>query len=155
MTSLFIGRFQPLHIGHLDALKNISKKSDLIKIGIGSSNKEDGEKNPYSFDLRVKMIKKIQNLIDSKIEVFAISDINDDEKWVSHVDLIVGNYDLVFSGNDFVLNLFNKEQIKTNKIKFNIDICATKIREMIKTNKNFKKYLPKEIWDCFPELSLT
>jgi nicotinamide-nucleotide adenylyltransferase len=147
MTALFIGRFQPFHLGHLDALKQISKDNDFIKIGIGSSDKYNQKDNPYDFDFRSKLINEIKNLINSKIEIFSIPDIDDDYKWVSYVGSIVGDYDIVFSGNDHVLDLFARENIEIKKIKFNIDISASKIRDMILNKEDFKKYLPKEIWN--------
>jgi len=56
MIALFIGRFQPFHSGHLDAIKQISEEE--IIIGIGSSQYSKTEENPYSFEERKKMIKK-------------------------------------------------------------------------------------------------
>ena len=52
MTALFIGRFQPFHSGHVDAIKQISEKE--IIIGIGSSQYSGTDDNPYSFEERKK-----------------------------------------------------------------------------------------------------
>ena len=37
-TALFIGRFQPFHLGHLKDIQGISREVDKVIIGIGSSN---------------------------------------------------------------------------------------------------------------------
>ena len=42
-TALFIGRFQPLHKGHIAVIKNLMKKYDKVLVGIGSAEN-------YQFD---------------------------------------------------------------------------------------------------------
>jgi len=145
MIALFIGRFQPFHNGHLDALRQIAKDNNFIKIGIGSSQEDSTDKNPYSFDLRKNMIDSA--LVDKGFDykIFAIPDINNDEKWVSHVRSIVGNFDIVYSGNDYVLGLFKEDKVKTKKQNFNLDISATMIRNKIKNKEDISKYIPLSI----------
>ena len=52
--ALLIGRFQPLHHGHIYILKNILKKYHNIKIGIGSSQASNTISNPFSGEERRK-----------------------------------------------------------------------------------------------------
>jgi len=146
MTALFIGRFQPFHIGHLDALLQIQDKCDFIKIGIGSSKKNGTEKNPFDYKTRKKMIESLIPQLKSQIETFEIPDIDNDEEWVKYVQQIVGDFDIVYSGNDHVIKLFSKENIFTKKQIFNVNINATKIREMIKNGNDYSKYLTNDIY---------
>ena len=39
MNGLLIGRFQPFHLGHLEALQFALSKVDKLWVGLGSSNK--------------------------------------------------------------------------------------------------------------------
>ena len=39
MDGLLIGRFQPFHLGHLEALQFALSKVDKLWVGLGSSNK--------------------------------------------------------------------------------------------------------------------
>ena len=41
MKALFIGRFQPFHLGHLLLLQRLSTQYEEIIIGIGSSQYHD------------------------------------------------------------------------------------------------------------------
>jgi len=50
-TLLFIGRFQPFHLGHLLLIKKYLKRGYFIKIGIGSSEKAHQIHNPFSIQL--------------------------------------------------------------------------------------------------------
>lgn len=57
MKCLYIGRFQPFHIGHLDVINQIFDYGykDIV-IGVGSINKTD-EQNPFSFPQRQNLIR--------------------------------------------------------------------------------------------------
>ena len=50
MNGLLIGRFQPFHFGHLEAIRFGLSKVDKLFIGIGSSNKSHQERNPFTAD---------------------------------------------------------------------------------------------------------
>jgi len=54
MNGLLIGRFQPFHLGHLEALKFASSKVDNLWLGLGSSNKSIEKSNPFSAEERKK-----------------------------------------------------------------------------------------------------
>ena len=60
MKALFIGRFQPFHLGHLLLLQRLSKQYDEFIIGIGSSQYQNTYDNPFSEEERRQMI--IQSL---------------------------------------------------------------------------------------------
>lgn len=145
MIALFIGRFQPFHLGHLDALKQISENE--IIIGIGSSQYSNTEENPYSFVERKEMIEMILKDIPNKnIKIIAIPDIQDPPNWVEHVKNLVPNFDVVYTGNDFVAKLFQEKNYSVKPIFINKKISGTEIRQMIKEkNSTWKNLVPQEI----------
>jgi len=55
-TSLFIGRWQPLHKGHCGIMRKVLEEGGKICIGIRNSKIDD--KNPYNVEQRVAMICK-------------------------------------------------------------------------------------------------
>src|SRR3989339_862193 len=118
MIALFIGRFQPFHSGHLDAIKQISEEE--IIVGIGSSQYSKTEENPYSFEERKKMIKKSLAGLNINYRIIAIPDIHDAKNWVAHVKKIVGKFDVVYTGNNFVKQLFEEKKYKVKPIKIKI-----------------------------------
>lgn len=69
--SLFIGRWQPLHEGHLALFDSV--RSEGRNIAIGVRDTECDSNNPYSIGKRVEMIKSA--VPDAK--VFIIPDINE------------------------------------------------------------------------------
>ena len=56
MDGLLIGRFQPFHLGHLDAVLFGLSRTENLFVGIGSSNKSNERKNPFSAEERTEMI---------------------------------------------------------------------------------------------------
>ena len=64
MNGLLIGRFQPFHLGHLDAVNFALSQVENLWISIGSSNKSHEQRNPFTADERKEMIT---NSIDSDI----------------------------------------------------------------------------------------
>lgn len=145
MIALFIGRFQPFHLGHLDALKQISENE--IIIGIGSSQYNNTEENPYSFTERKEMIEMIlKDIPDKNIKIIAIPDIQDPPNWVEHVKNLIPNFDVVYTGNDFVAELFQDKNYSVKPIFINKKISGTEIRQMIKEkNITWENLVPQEI----------
>lgn len=54
--SLFIGRWQPLHPGHIKLMRTVLKEGKNVCIGIRDSKVNDN--NPYTAKDRIKMIEK-------------------------------------------------------------------------------------------------
>ncbi len=150
-TALFIGRFQPLHHGHIYVLNKIFKSYKKIKIGIGSSQLSKTKTDPFTSEERVSFINsalKVRNIIPDRFEIFAIPDIFNANKWVDHVISIVGDFDTIYSNSDWVRQLFqNKgfivgEKLEIFKKKYN----ATNVRKLIsKENRNWTVLVPKEV----------
>ena len=57
MTDLIIGRFQPLHDGHIALIESSLNKGNKVVIGI--RNTKTDEDNPYSVDERISMIESV------------------------------------------------------------------------------------------------
>ncbi len=94
MNGLLIGRFQPFHLGHLDALKFALSKVEKLWIGIGSSNKPNQKQNPFSADERKQMIlSSIDESISDRIQIFYIPDIENHENELIVTQDTKSNYD--------------------------------------------------------------
>ncbi len=143
--ALFIGRFQPFHTGHLSVLRALEQAGYAeVIIGIGSAQYDHLPDNPFSFAERQEMIATVLRASGFSIPYYivAIPDIHDDARWVHHVNQLVqqaaGNYDVVFTGNDWVKNLYDKNLLETPRDNVSVQpvekvviIEATSIRAMI------------------------
>ena len=131
--ALFIGRFQPFHLGHLSALTQIAEGH--IIIGVGSSQYSDMEKNPFSFEERQNMITTVLPRNKKIYDILAIPDIHDPDNWVAHVETLVGKVDVIYTGNDTTKILFEQAGYDVKTSEYNIDISGTRLRHFLK-NKN-------------------
>jgi nicotinamide-nucleotide adenylyltransferase len=146
MNGLLIGRFQPFHKGHLEAVYFGLSKVENLWIGIGSSNKNHEKRNPFTADERKEMIL---SSLDSKrlerVKIFFIPDTGDHERWTYHVDSIVPPYDVVFSNDQFTITLYKKRGksiIEVPLLKRDT-ISGTNIREMITSGKDWSILVPE------------
>lgn len=76
-TSLFIGRWQPLHEGHIKLIRTVLNEGNKVCIGI--RNTPVNEKNPYSVDERYKMIEKEfeKEIEQDKVYITVLPDIKE------------------------------------------------------------------------------
>jgi len=149
---LFIGRFQPFHLGHLQDIKDALEEIDELIIGIGSSNEEYTKENPFTVKERVEMINIV--LAVNKIKkyvVFTIPDVHDDAKWVKHIKMVVPKFDIVYTGNEWTERCF-KEASEVKQVKILKGISSTIIRNKILKNKNWRKLVPKEVIDYLSKI---
>ncbi|MFX1574053.1 MAG: nicotinamide-nucleotide adenylyltransferase [Promethearchaeota archaeon] len=155
--ALFIGRFQPLHHGHIYVIRQILKKYELIKIGIGSSQISHTINDPFTKEERKDFIKAAfekRNIASNRYEIYYIPDIFNANKWVDHVISIISEFDSVVSNSDWVRELFIKKGIKVEKKisiflkKFN----GNNIRNLIlQNNKKWKNLVPNEVIELIQE----
>ena len=146
MNGLLIGRFQPFHLGHLDAVLFAMARVDNLSICIGSSNKHNEKKNPFSAAERREMIlSSVEPSMIDRIAIFNIPDVSNHEKWTSEIDQIVPKYDVVFSNDEFTKTLFEKHQINVIQVilKDREKFSGTNIRQLIKDGKNWQDLVPQ------------
>lgn len=146
MIGLLIGRFQPFHLGHLDAVKFALSSVDELLIGIGSSNKFNEKRNPFTADERKEMIESsLDESTFKKIKICYIPDVNNHERWTHHVDEIVPKYDVVFSNDEFTHTLFGKRGIKVISVplKQREILSGTDIRVKIRNDQEWAKLVPE------------
>ena len=157
--ALFIGRFQPLHHGHIYVIKEILKSNKKIKIGIGSSQLSHTVNDPFTTDERKRFLNTAlekRGISSKSYEIYDIPDIFNAKKWVDHVISIVEETDSVYSNSDWVRELFFNKGIKVEK-KINIfkkKFNANNIRNLIiKNDKKWRSLVPKEVVELIEEFN--
>lgn len=110
MRALFIGRFQPFHLGHLSILQRLSQRYEMIIIGIGSSQYHDTTENPFSEAERRQMISQSLDAVGiRRYRIVSIPDIHNPPRWVDHVCSIVSDFDVVIANNPLTKKLFSEK----------------------------------------------
>ena len=145
---LYIGRFQPYHYGHENILKEISYDVEEIIIGIGSSQESHTIKNPFTCGERIEMIKHATNNIKNVKYIIPYQDISYNSIWSSYIKSTSPKFDIVYSNNPIVTQLFQEDGLIIKKTKmYNRKVFSgTYIRKlMFEKNDEWKKYVPKSI----------
>jgi nicotinamide-nucleotide adenylyltransferase len=149
---LFVGRFQPFHLGHLSDIKNALKEVDELVIGIGSSDEGHTKENPFTVEERTEMIDLVlpANGI-SAYTVLPVPDFGNDKKWAEHIETLVPIFDIVYTGNKWTERCF-KGKHKVKKVNMLKGINATIIRNRILKNKDWQSLVPKEVADYISKI---
>lgn len=87
MVGIFIGRFQPVHAGHVTALAQAASRCATLLILVGSANSCRSIKNPWTFQERKDMIfKKLNAKGVSNIKILPLNDYPyNDPQWMTDV----------------------------------------------------------------------
>jgi len=149
--ALFIGRFQPLHHGHIYVLMNILKSYKKVKIGIGSSQLSNTFNDPFTNIERREFIitaLKKRRVSTKRYDIYDIPDIFNAKRWVDHVMSIVGEFNAIFANSDWIRILFQNKGFRVEKkiAIFKKRFNGSNVRRLIiKNNKSWKPLVPKEI----------
>lgn len=131
-TSLYIGRFQPFHLGHLDAVQQILPETDHLLIGIGSAEQSFQPANPFTAGERFQLIHaalKEAQIPQEKFDIIPIRNINNYALWVEHVRQYCPPFETVYTDSDIVAELFEADgRHQVSRLTKNHAISATQVR---------------------------
>lgn len=134
---IVIGRFQPLHNGHVNLINAACSDTDKTVIIVGSSDKYGTKSNPFTFQQREALLRSLY--IDPSIDVLPLPDHVDDEKWLESLVTLVGAHT---DSNDTVVAVVCNKDDETSKsneiytsfydsveVDMAVNISATEIRK--------------------------
>ena len=147
---LFVGRFQPFHLGHLSAIKDILKEVEELVIVIGSAQYSHNLNNPFTAGERLIMIRKAleEAGIDySRVWVVPVPDAHLHMMWVSAMEGYTPPFDVVYSNEPLTRRLFIEAKYRVKSIRFHERklYSSTEIRERILKEESWEKLVPKSV----------
>ena len=153
-VALVLGRFQPMHKGHLKLIEEASKKYPVV-LGVVKGKKSDPKKNPFDIETQKEIAKAASNKIIDVVELpsaaidIAIDKLRDKgyeiKEWYAGSDrykmyksmLDKGEYDKKMNG-DIEVKEIKRAPVDDESAKFNPDDIATysasTLREFIKND---------------------
>lgn len=85
---IFIGRFEPFHLGHYHVMEQALAKAQTLIVLLGSANSPRTIKNPFSFGERTAMIQ--QEFVGKNVWCVPIDDeLYNDQKWLQNIQSAV------------------------------------------------------------------
>ncbi len=157
LRALYVGRFQPFHLGHLQAVKNVLKNAPEAIIVIGSAQHSHTMENPFTAGERAMMIRLAldEARIDpSQYFIIPVSDLDIHGIWVSHIVSLVPSFDVVYSNEPLTRRLFIESGFKVISIPFfRRKVCqATEIRRRMIRDENWAELLPNSVAEFIKEI---
>jgi nicotinamide-nucleotide adenylyltransferase len=144
---LYLGRFQPYHLGHHLVIKQIAKEVDEIIIGIGSAQKSHEIENPFTAGERVLMVSGALEEFDIEHYVIPIEDIQRNSLWVSHVKSMVPSFEIAYTNNPLVIELLNEAgiEVKQSPLFKRNSYSGTEIRRRMLKGEKWEQFVPKKV----------
>jgi nicotinamide-nucleotide adenylyltransferase len=147
---LFVGRFQPFHLGHLNAIKEILREVDELVIVIGSAQYSHNLHNPFTAGERLVMIRgalEEAGINHAKIWVVPVPDVHLHMMWVSAVEGYTPKFNIVYSNEPLTRRLFIEAGYEVKAIRFYARklYSSTQIRERMLKDKSWEKLVPNSV----------
>jgi nicotinamide-nucleotide adenylyltransferase len=117
---LFIGRFQPLHNGHVHALKEIFTQESTLIIVIGSAQACFTPTDPFTAGERIQMLRALLDSLEipcTRYLIVPIPDIHNFRRWVDHVVQFVPPFGTIYTGSESMRQLFDERKYPVKMIK--------------------------------------
>lgn len=147
---LFVGRFQPFHLGHLSGIKAALDQVEELIIVVGSAEYSHSDKNPFTAGERIEMIRAALNeakIDPAKYMIIPIRDVHIHATWAPFIMSQVPKLDMVFTNEPLTSRLFRERGYRVDPIPFHdrTIYSATEIRERILKGKDWKSLVPTSV----------
>ena len=158
VRGILIGRMQPVHNGHMEVIKKILSEVDEIIIGIGSAQLSHEIKDPFTAGERVVMMNQAlaeANVDSSKYYIIPMQDINFNAIWASHVKMLTPPFNIVYSGNPLVKQLFEEENydVRQPPLYDRLHLSGTEVRHRILNDENWEELVPNATVELIHEIN--
>jgi nicotinamide-nucleotide adenylyltransferase len=149
-TGLYVGRFQPFHLGHLEAVKYVLGKTNELVIVVGSAHDSHTLENPFTAGERITMIRlslREAGVDANRYTVLPLPDAEFHKVWVAHLLSQTPSFDVVFTNEPLTGRLLKEAGMRVEKIPmFNrTTYSATGVRKRILGGGNWEELLPKSV----------
>lgn len=150
-----IGRFQPLHNGHMDVIRKCAEESENLTIGIGSAQYSHEYENPFTAGERYLMIDEVMK--DEGISnycIVPIEDLNRYSLWVAQVVSMSPPFSIVYTNNSLTRRLFIESgyEVRDSPL-YNREIYSgTSVRKKMIEGDEWRSLVPKKTAEIIDEI---
>ena len=156
---LYIGRFQPIHVGHESIIRRMLDECEIAIIAIGSAQEGGTMKNPFTCAHRADLIENVfyRERIEGRLKIVPVNDrkeIANDASWGNYVFKCVDNFthltpDVIYEGEEAErATWYDELDVDVVRVPRNIiPVSATKLREAILKGPSVSEHmmLPRAI----------
>jgi nicotinamide-nucleotide adenylyltransferase len=154
---LYVGRFQPFHLGHLEAIKDVLKEIDELVIVIGSAQYSHNIHNPFTAGERLVMIRSALQEAEvdySRLWIVPVPDVHLHMLWVSALEGYTPRFNIVYSNEPLTRRLFTEAGYQVKSIRFYQRklYTSTIVRGKMLKGENWTTLVPKSVADFINEI---
>ncbi|GAB3356033.1 bifunctional nicotinamide-nucleotide adenylyltransferase/Nudix hydroxylase [Giesbergeria sinuosa] len=85
-TAIYIGRFEPVHSGHIALLQHALAQANNVVVVLGSAWQPRSPKNPFTWQERAEMLRQALPTTDqARVQCVAVRDYYNEARWVASV----------------------------------------------------------------------
>lgn len=155
---LYVGRFQPFHKGHLEAIKWVLSQAEELVIVVGSAQYSHDPENPFEAGERLTMIRRA--LDEARVprecyDIVAVPDLHVHALWVAHVVSYTPKFDAVFTNEPLTRRLFLEDgRFAVKPVPFfeRETFSATEIRQRILRGEDWEALVPISVAEYIKEI---
>ena len=152
--ALYIGRFQPYHLGHHHLILQTLDEIEELVIGIGSSQYSHTRDNPFTAGERITMITS--SLWDSENPIYTIPifDINRHAIWASHVRSLTPKFSRVYTNNPVITMLFREAgfDVKNLPLIKRSEYSGSEIRRRMVDGEDWQSLVTPQVVNVINEI---
>lgn len=154
---LFVGRFQPIHLGHLKAIRDVLNEVDELVIVIGSAQYSHNVDDPFTAGERLVMVRGAleEAGVDCRqVWLVPVPDVHLHVMWVSALKGYTPKFDVVYSNEPLTRRLFMEDGYKVKSIRFHKRkaYSSTEIRERMLNGEGWEKLVPRSVVELIREI---
>ncbi len=150
--ALLIGRFQPLHLGHMELIRRAVKRYRLV-IVIGSAQKSHTVENPFTGGERYEMIERALEKEGMRASIIPVSDVDYNAVWPSHIISMCPPFDVVLSNNPLTVELFSPlKKVMETDLFSRKEYSGKEIRRRMIEGEKWRHLVPEEVAKYIDEI---
>jgi len=147
---LYVGRFQPFHLGHLEAIKKILEEVEELVVVIGSAQYSHNKVNPFTAGERLVMIRNAleeAKVDSSRVWIVPVPDVHLHMMWVSALEGYTPKFQIVYSNEPLTKRLFMEAGYRVKGVPFfeRQLYSSTIVREKMLLDDSWKTLVPKTV----------
>lgn len=151
---LYVGRFQPYHLGHHHVVEAIAEEVEELVIGIGSAGDSHTQRNPFTAGERVTMVAKATRAVGVETYPVPIEDLERNAVWVSHVQSMCPPFEVAYSNNPLVIRLFREAGVEVRQEPlFRREVLkGSELRERMVAGDGWRRFVPGPVVEVIEDV---
>jgi len=150
----FPGRFQPVHRGHVSAIRWLLGVAEEVVVGVTAAQFNYTAENPFTAGERITMLKLALREHWDRLYVIPLDNVPDNSLWLSHVASRTPSFEAVATNNSFVellarargLSVVNPPLLERG------ELSGTRLRLLMAGGGEWKKLVPPAVAGYLEEI---